>query len=615
MGTVLGVFFGVTMQLDYKLFMLLFIAPKLFMSGKELSKDELRKLKAPLFVLSVILVFVTVLSCGALLRFLIPEMPYAVCFTLAAALSPTDSAVIAEIAKRVKLPPNLRSIIKGESLMNDATGIVLFNFAIAAVLADTFSFGTAIVHFIIVVLGGIVFAVPVTIIIIFISEKLKDMGIEDATVFTLIQLLTPFVLYYAASELGLSGATAVVSGGIAYSVWPKKKRSLRDFNIGIVADGAWSTLIFVLTGLIYLFLGINLPVSIQNAMQISHLSTLSLIWYSAAVFAVVVITRFAFSLAVFAKHSERKFYAASLSLLSGPRGAITLAACLSIPSFLHDGTPFPHRYLILFIGSSVIIATLLLSGFILPLITPKQGRDDPGVVHRANRRLIHTVIERLREEIDEENRAAMYAVISHYEELLAERYGKEKTPRPEVTKADVLMYGFSVEIKEVERLRRSGEYNEAALRRVRSRLNVVQRRFGKKVTLFDELRQSISTLFKREPPVDHEEITKIKMITMPAAIQAIEENINSENRAMSMSALYHYTKILETYTNKSHSKEGNTYVEMKRELDYKAIQLQKSILQEMLEHNEISRNTYVTLRRVVRLAEIAFLTSVGRNVV
>ena len=614
MGMVLGVFFGVTMQLDYMLFMLLFIAPKLFMSGKTLSKDELQKYKAPLFVLSVILVFVTVLACGALLRFLIPDMRYAVCFALAAALSPTDSAVIAEISKRVKLPEDLKSIIKGESLMNDATGIVLFSFAITAVDADNFALGTAVVNFVFVFLGGIVLAVPLTIIIIFLSEKLKDMGVEDATVFTLIQILTPFILYYTAFELGLSGATAVVSGGIVYSVWPKKKRSLRDFNIGIVADGAWATLIFVLTGLIYMFLGLNLPLSIRNALQINHMSTYSLVLCSAAVFAALAILRFTFSLVVLGKHNDRRFYNAVLSLLSGSRGAITLAACLSIPYVLSDETPFPYRSLLLFIGSAIIIATLLLSSFILPLIAPKQSRDDLEMVHNANRKLIRTVIERLRAEITEDNRAAMYSVISHYEDLLAKRYSREKSFRPEVTRADVLLYGISVEIKEVERLRRSGEYEEVALRKVLNRLKVVQMRFSKKLSIFLELKNNISALIKRETYVDHEEIVKIKMITMAAAIQAIEANINSDNRAMSMSALYHYTSILETYTNTSQSEEGHIYVEMKRGLDYKAIQLQKSIVQKMLEENEISRSTYVTLRHVIRLAEIAFLTAVDRSV-
>ena len=613
MGTVLGALFGVTMQLDYKLFMILFIAPILFMSGKSLSKDVLLKYKAPLFE-SVILVFVTVLACGALLRLLIPDMPYAVCFALAAALSPTDSAVISEISKRIKLPDDLKAIIKGESLINDVMGIVLFNFAIAAALTDTFTFGTAVVNFIFVILGGIVFAVPVSIIILFVSEKLKDMGIEDATVFTLIQILTPFLLYYGSSELGLSGATAVVSGGIVYSVWPKKKRSLRDFNIGLVADGAWSTLIFVLTGLIYLFLGLNLPFSIQNALQANHLSTLSLVWYSAAVFAVLAITRFVYSLAVFGRHSGRRFHHVALSHLSGPRGAITLAACLSIPLLLDDGSPFPYRHLLLFIGSVIIIATLLLSSFVLPLIAPKQSRSNLEVIHNANRQLLRTVIERLRLEITEENRAAMYSVISHYENLLSERYSKEKAPRREVTRADVLLFGIAVELKEVERLRRSGGYDEAALRRVRNRLYVVQKRFGRKIAFFTELRYNISALIKHETHVDQEEVAKIKMITIAAAIAAIEANINRDNRAMSMSALYHYSAILETYTNTSQSDEGHVYVEMRRGLDYKAIQLQKSIVQKMLEDNEISRSTYVTLRHVIRLAEIAFLTSVDRNI-
>ena len=612
MGTVVGVVFGVTMQLDYKLFMLLFIAPILFMSGKSMSKIELNKIKKPL-VVSVILVFVTVLACGLVLRVLIPGMPYAVCFAMAAALSPTDTAVITDISKRVKLPMDLKSIIKGEALINDAIGIVLFNFALAAALADTFTLGTAVFNFFFVIVGGIVFAVPVTVIIIFLSEKLKDMGIEDATVFTLIQMLTPFVLYYAASQLSLSGATAVVSGGIVYSFWPKRRRSLRDFNIGLVADGAWSTLLFVLNGLIYLFLGLNLPLTIQFELHVSHISTLSLIGYCAAVLAALAVTRFVFSVAVFGKQSDHRFNNVAISILSGPRGAISLAVCLSIPLYLYDGTPFPYRHLLLFIGSAIIITTLLLSSFVLPLIAPKQGRDDLRLIQSANRQLIRNVIESLRSEITEENRVAMYSVISHYEELLAERYSKEKTPFREVTRADVLLYGIAVEVEEVERLGRSGEYCEQSIRLVRDRLYLVQKRFSRKISLFTELRHSISALLKREANVNYEEIAKIKMISMASAIAAIEANINSDNKAMSMSALFHYTSILETYTNTSLCEEGRAFVETRRGLEYKAIQLQKSIVQKMLEDNEISRSTYTTLRHVIRLAEIAFLTAVDRS--
>jgi len=612
-GVIIGIFFGVAIQLDTHLFMLIFIAPILFADGEKISNKSLLKYKSPIAVLACGLVFATVLICGAVTHIMIPLIPFAACFALAAVLSPTDALAVASISNRVKLPTDLKLMISGESLMNDATGLVMFDFAVAAALTGNFSIGEATLRFFYVALGGIAFGTVGTYIIKFLTNKLKNIGVEDATAFTLIHMLTPFIIYYFASMIGISAVLAVVFSGIVQSIQPNRILSTQDANIKLISDGAWSTLLFSLNGLIYLMLGIQLPAAMKSALTNDQLSTPNLILYIFAVIAIIAVVRFAVSFMILKKCEGNRWRNSLISTLCGARGAITLAACLSIPLFLDDGTLFPQRDLLLFISSGVIIVTLLLANFILPLITPKPTHDNLEAVKSANKQILNKVIDQLRNEINEKNRIVTYAVISHYENLLAERRPQDKAPaqpRPSSKRGaelhEILQIGLKAELDALERLTWDGNHNAQALNRASELIDMARWRLTKHSPAA-EIKHGLRWLFRRVTRAADEEIAKIRIITIKAAIKAIEMHIDDDNETISKKSINHYTSILEVFSRSALGDEGKQYIEMKKDLEHKAIQIQKASLQKMYEEHEITHSTATTLRKYIRFAELALL--------
>lgn len=205
---------GIHMTLEPELFFVLFIAPLLFNDGKRTPRNELWNLRGPILMLALGLVFATVLIAGYSINWMIPTIPLAAAFALAAILSPTDAVAVSAIAGRVHLPKSIHRILEGESLMNDASGLVAFNFAIAAAVTGMFSLPKASISFVIIAAGGLIVGALLAFLLIRLSVIIRRLGMEDITVHVLLQILTPFIIYLISEEIGVSGILAVVAGGL-----------------------------------------------------------------------------------------------------------------------------------------------------------------------------------------------------------------------------------------------------------------------------------------------------------------------------------------------------------------------------------------------------------------
>lgn len=381
---------GLRVELDPEIFFLLFVPPLLFLDGWRVQKEQMLKDRAVILNLALGLVVFTVIGVGYFVHWMIPALPLAIAFALAAVLSPTDPIAVSAIAARVPIPKRMRHILEGESLLNDATGLVCFRFATAAALTGTFSPQAAALNFLWVALGGVFIGVAIT----WATARAKDwvtrkVGEESGSQI-IISLLIPFAAYLLAESLHCSGILAAVSAGVTMSVVEASGQALPITRLG--RHSVWDTVQFAANGIIFVLLGEQLPGILAAADETVLLTGRAESWwlliYIAAIYSGLVALRFGWvwvslSLTVLgAKFSSweaqrpnwRLVAAASLA---GVRGAITLAAVLTLPLSLSDGAAFPGRDLAIVLAMGVIITSLLVASIGLPFLL--RGLDVPNV--------------------------------------------------------------------------------------------------------------------------------------------------------------------------------------------------------------------------------------------
>ncbi|MFB8377743.1 Na+/H+ antiporter [Paenibacillus taichungensis] len=409
------------LKLNPELFLLLFIAPLLFNDGRHADKEALWKLKKPILLLALGLVFVTVAVMGYFLNWLLPVIPLAAAFALAAALAPTDAVAVGALEQKVKIPHQTMQILEGESLINDASGLVSFQFAVAAMVTGVFSFKTASISFIAISLGGVVLGLLLTLVKYGVVKWLRKLGMENVTLHMLIEILTPFLIFMAAEELGVNGILAVVAAGIAHS-FGYKKMNPEVAKLSVVSKSTWSVIIFVLNGLVFLLLGTQLPDIIQTIWSNPEIGNFKIIMYTLLLTSAVLGLRliWAMLMDIFEGTKPRDPWALRLKKalilsLSGVRGTITLASTLSLPFLLNDGTAFPARDLIIFLAAGVILWTLLASNYLLPLLLGKETQTEQEEDEiQAKIEILRNVVTGLNELTTDQNRLATAQIINTY---------------------------------------------------------------------------------------------------------------------------------------------------------------------------------------------------------
>ena len=369
-------------QLDPNMFFLLFLPPLLFLDGWRIPKDGLVGDRRVILQMAFGLVVFTVIGAGLFRYWMIPTMPLAVAFALAAIVSPTDPVAVSSIVKRTPMPNRLMRILQGESLFNDASGLVCFRFAIAAVATGTFSLFDASFTFLWLAVGGVCTGIAFTWGVIGAQGWLsRRLGQESGSAI-LINLLLPFGAYLVAEHLNASGILAAVAAGITMSYYEMSGLAMATTRVQRTA--VWDTVQFALNGIMFVLLGEQLPGIMQSASsslgQTGRTEWWWLLVYALAFNAGLVALRFAWvtlSLKLSRWQESRHGLPAgppvSLRLvaatsLAGVRGAITMAGVMTIPLLLPGGEPFPMRELTIFLASSVILLSLLTASIGLPQV-------------------------------------------------------------------------------------------------------------------------------------------------------------------------------------------------------------------------------------------------------
>ena len=262
MGALIGAATSAHVAFDPEVFFVLFIPPLLFLDGWRIPKDAVYRDRKTILGLALGLVFLTVIGIGFFLHWLIPQMPLGVAFALAAVISPTDPIAVSAIAQRTPVPSRLMHILEGESMLNDASGLVCLRFALAAVMTGSFSLSSAFVSFLWMAIGGA--AIGATLM--FVVMRVKGMaGLrfgDDPGSNILIGILIPFAAYIAADRAGTSGILAVVAAGVTMSYTVDSDRDLASTRIR--SRAVWDMIQFALNGVIFVLLGNQLPVILSG---------------------------------------------------------------------------------------------------------------------------------------------------------------------------------------------------------------------------------------------------------------------------------------------------------------------------------------------------------------
>ncbi len=379
-----------TIELDPDLVMLVFLPPLLMSAAWYTSWPEFVANKRPIGLLAIGLVLATSFGVAWVARLIIPEMPWACAFALGAVVSPPDAVAATAITQRLGVPRRLVTILEGESLVNDATGLVAYRVAVIAAVTGFFSPLDAFARFLLAAGGGVAIGLVVAWLMTQVTRR-----VNDPTIWTSATLLVPYVAYLPAEEVGVSGVLATVACGLylGHRAPMQVAPALR-----LQAAAVWDVVVFMLSGVTFVLIGLQLP-KVLEGIQDESLATV--VAMSLAVSAAVIVIRMAwiFPSAWLPRLFSRSIRerdpmppTAHLIVLgwAGMRGVVSLAAALAIPLTTDSNEPFPFRDVIIFAVFVVILCTLVLQSLTLPLLIRRLGVNED-----AYRLLEHEVEVRL----------------------------------------------------------------------------------------------------------------------------------------------------------------------------------------------------------------------------
>ncbi|WP_155286165.1 cation:proton antiporter [Lacticaseibacillus zhaodongensis] len=385
LGLLLALTVKITVPVATDWFMLLFIAPLLYNDGRHFPRRALWALRGQIVSNAVFLVFATMFFGGFLIHALVPHIPFAAAVALGAILAPTDPIAVEGIAKRVHLPNRVLHLVAGESLINDASGLIGFKYGIAAALSGTFVFSQAAGDFLYISIVGVIVGAVLMLLINWLRKILFSQGIGDTVVHTVLQLITPFVIYLVAEEVfHASGVIAVVVAGLLSNSRTNVFMSALP-QLRLVSAHVWDIVVYVLNGLIFVLLGLELPVAMRGTIVDNDVGTLQAIMYVLIVYAALLLLRFVWiffndSFSAHRRGKKARPISALLSAVAGARGAITVIGVLGLPYEMINGTAFPERSLMLFIAAGVTLTSLIVATMALPLLVQLLPHQTPIAV-------------------------------------------------------------------------------------------------------------------------------------------------------------------------------------------------------------------------------------------
>ena len=437
-------------HLESELFMLLFIAPLLFNETRETNIRALLLNLNSILSLAIALVVVSVLSVGYALHLMVPSIPLAAAFALASALGPTDAATVTALKSNIHLTHRQQTLLSGESLINDASGVVAFQFSVAAAVTGAFSLVDAAGSFTVLFVGGVAMGIVTGFAFSAINAMLGRLGYEDTVANVLYEVLTPFLVYLLAETFHVSGVLAVVAAGLVIALPRRQSNNALFARQKLVSDSTWKVISFLINGTIFVFLGMQLPLAVLPGTN-GGLNILQILGIVVVITLFMHAVRFAWLYALETHKLHKGGHLCTgkddasdsedtngekpdeqpkptcaikpisitsaeviknvlVTTIAGAKGAVTLSIILTLPLTTQSGAAFPQRDLLITIAAGVILATLLLADNLLPVLSksPEADSDLPERLHEGEIAVLEATLGELRSMLQSENAKAKY---------------------------------------------------------------------------------------------------------------------------------------------------------------------------------------------------------------
>ncbi|MCG2343852.1 sodium:proton antiporter [Staphylococcus epidermidis] len=631
----------VEFNFDSELFMVTLIAPLLFVEGVNVSRVHLRKYIKPVMMMALGLVITTVIGVGLFIHWIWPELPIGAAFAIAAILCPTDAVAVQAITKGKVLPKGSMTILEGESLLNDAAGIISFKIAVGVLITGTFSIFDAIQQFLIASIGGAIVGLIIGMVLVRFRLTLMRRGIENINMFTFIQLLTPFVTYLIAELFHASGIIAAVVAGLVHGFERDRIAQTRT-QLQMSYNHTWSILGYVLNGFVFSILGFLVPEVIVKIIKTEPHNLLFLIVITLLVALAVYLFRFVWVYVLYpyfylsvspfqkmiSKNDEdkvteskpkRSLYALIMTLC-GVHGTISLAIALTLPYLLANHETFAYRNDLLFIASGMVILSLIIAQVILPLVTPDSPEVKIGNMSFKEARIyiLEHVIDYLNQKSTFETSYRYGNVIKDYHDKLTFLKTVEKEDENSKELERLQKIAFNVETKTLEKLVDDGEitesvlenymryaertevYKQASLLRriiVGLRGMLLKRRVKTKINSASSLSVTDNLL----------ELGKINKLVHYNVVSRLAKEATTDNKLEVGMICDGYLMRIDNLTpnNFFNSRHEDTLTKIK----LNALREQRRILRELIENDEITEGTALKLRESINYDEMVIVDS------
>ncbi|MBF2322039.1 cation:proton antiporter [Staphylococcus epidermidis] len=631
----------VEFNFDSELFMVTLIAPLLFVEGVNVSRVHLRKYIKPVMMMALGLVITTVIGVGLFIHWIWPELPIGAAFAIAAILCPTDAVAVQAITKGKVLPKGSMTILEGESLLNDAAGIISFKIAVGVLITGTFSIFDAIQQFLIASIGGAIVGLIIGMALVRFRLTLMRRGIENINMFTFIQLLTPFVTYLIAELSHASGIIAAVVAGLVHGFERDRIAQTRT-QLQMSYNHTWSILGYVLNGFVFSILGFLVPEVIVKIIKTEPHNLLFLIVITLLVALAVYLFRFVWVYVLYpyfylsvspfqkmiSKNDEdkvteskpkRSLYALIMTLC-GVHGTISLAIALTLPYLLANHETFAYRNDLLFIASGMVILSLIIAQVILPLVTPDSPEVKIGNMSFKEARIyiLEHVIDYLNQKSTFETSYRYGNVIKDYHDKLTFLKTVEKEDENSKELERLQKIAFNVETKTLEKLVDDGEitesvlenymryaertevYKQASLLRriiVGLRGMLLKRRVKTKINSASSLSVTDNLL----------ELGKINKLVHYNVVSRLAKEATTDNKLEVGMICDGYLMRIDNLTpnNFFNSRHEDTLTKIK----LNALREQRRILRELIENDEITEGTALKLRESINYDEMVIVDS------
>jgi CPA1 family monovalent cation:H+ antiporter len=470
---------------------LVFLPPILYYAGAQTSWRDFKANRRPIALLAIGLVLFTTALVAVAAHYLL-AMSWPAAFVLGAIVSPPDAVAATAIMSRMRIPKRIITILEGESLVNDATALVAYKFAVAATVFGAFSIGEAAWKLLLVGGGGVAVGLAAGFAVAFVRKRVHEDNVD-----AMVSLLTPYLAYLPAEHLGASGVLAAVAAGVYMS---RRLPQITTPRARIRLYAVWDVFLFILNGLVFILIGLQLPKILE---RLRAQSAQNLIVDALALGTIVVLLRiiWVFPAAYLPRWLVRsirdrdpapKFASVFMISWTGMRGIVSLAAALALPLTTADEAAFPHRDLIIFLTFGVILSTLVVQGLTLPLVIRLLRLGDDGTEHREELRAryegVQAALARLEALIvNEEAREDLVAPIRAEYQRAAGGLRRDLGIRPGAddeeaavcrTRMDVRLRALAAQHRMLVRLRDEDVIGDDVLRRVQADLDLEEARLA-----------------------------------------------------------------------------------------------------------------------------------------